>query len=32
VRNAGNVLAGFTIEILQVSGRLASDATCPSRS
>jgi hypothetical protein len=32
VRNAGNVLSGFTIEILQVSGRLASDATCPSRS
>jgi hypothetical protein len=31
VRNAGNVLAGFTIEILQVSARLASDATCPSR-
>jgi hypothetical protein len=31
IRNAGNVLAGFTIEILQVSGKLASDATCPRR-
>ncbi|HWE08143.1 MAG TPA: hypothetical protein VG325_02240 [Solirubrobacteraceae bacterium] len=31
IRDAGNVLAGFTIEILQVSGKLASDATCPSR-
>ena len=31
VRNAGDVLAGFTIEILQVSRRLTSDATCPRR-
>ncbi|HWE12605.1 MAG TPA: hypothetical protein VG365_03785 [Solirubrobacteraceae bacterium] len=32
VRNAGNVLAGFTIEILQVSPKLAvSGASCPSR-
>lgn len=29
VRNAGNVFAGFTIEILQVSARLPADATCP---
>lgn len=30
VRNAGSVLSGFTIELLEVSPRLASDASCPS--
>ena len=29
VRNAGSVLSGFTIELLRVSVRLASDASCP---
>ena len=31
VRNAGSVLSGFTIELLAVSPRLASDADCPRR-
>jgi hypothetical protein len=31
VRHAGNVLQGFTIELLTVSRRIASDADCPSR-
>jgi hypothetical protein len=31
VHNAGSVLSGFTIELVEVSGRLASDATCPRR-
>lgn len=31
VRNAGNVLTGFTIHLLRVSPRLASDASCPDR-
>lgn len=31
VRNAGSVLSGFTIELLRVSARQPSDASCPSR-
>jgi hypothetical protein len=31
VRHAGNVLQGFTIELLKVSARIKSDADCPSR-
>ena len=31
VRHAGNVLQGFTIELLVVSRRIKSDAACPSR-
>lgn len=31
VRDAGSVLTGFTIHLLRVSRRLASDASCPSR-
>jgi hypothetical protein len=31
VRHAGNVLEGFTIELLVVSRRIKSDAACPSR-
>jgi hypothetical protein len=31
VRHAGSVLAGFTIELLTVSRRIASDADCPIR-
>lgn len=29
VRNAGSVLSGFTIELLRVSARQPSDASCP---
>jgi hypothetical protein len=31
VRHAGNVLQGFTIQLLEVSSRIKSDAACPSR-
>ncbi|MGZ4175148.1 MAG: hypothetical protein ACXVUX_02875 [Solirubrobacteraceae bacterium] len=31
VRHAGSVLEGFTIELLTISRRIASDADCPSR-
>jgi hypothetical protein len=31
VRRAGNVFQGFTIELLEVSRRIKSDAACPSR-
>jgi hypothetical protein len=31
VRNAGSVLSGFTIELLRVSVRQPSDASCPAR-
>ena len=31
VRHAGSVLQGFTIELLTVSRRIASDADCPTR-
>jgi hypothetical protein len=31
VRHAGNVLQGFTIELLEVSRRIKSDAACPAR-
>jgi hypothetical protein len=31
VRHAGSVLEGFTIELLTLSRRIASDADCPSR-
>ena len=31
VRHAGNVLQGFTIELLTLSRRIASDADCPQR-
>lgn len=31
VRNAGNVFSGFTIELQRITGRLASNAECPSR-
>ena len=31
VRHAGNVLQGFTIELLEVSRRIKSDAACPSQ-
>lgn len=31
VRRAGDVLQGFTIELLEVSRRIKSDAACPSR-
>ncbi len=31
VRHAGNVVQGFTIELLVVSRRIPSDADCPSR-
>lgn len=31
VRNAGSVLVGFTIHLLEVSGRLPSAASCPVR-
>ena len=31
VRHAGSVLQGFTIELLVVSRRIASDADCPKR-
>ena len=30
VRHAGSVVQGFTIELLVVSRRIASDADCPS--
>jgi hypothetical protein len=31
VRHAGSVLEGFTVQLLTVSRRIASDADCPSR-
>ena len=31
VRHAGSVLQGFTVQLLTVSRRIASDADCPSR-
>jgi hypothetical protein len=31
VRHAGSVLKGFTVQLLTVSRRIASDADCPSR-
>jgi hypothetical protein len=31
VRNAGSVFSGFTIELLRVSARQPSDASCPAR-
>jgi hypothetical protein len=31
VRNAGSVLSGFTIQLLRVSARQPSDASCPAR-
>lgn len=31
VRHAGSVVQGFTIELLKLSRRIASDADCPSR-
>lgn len=31
VHHAGNVLRGFTIQLLRVSGRIQTDADCPTR-
>jgi hypothetical protein len=31
VRHAGSVIQGFTIQLLVVSRRIASDADCPKR-
>ena len=31
VRHAGNVLTGFTVELLTVSPRIVTDAVCPTR-
>jgi hypothetical protein len=31
VRHAGNVLEGFTVQLLEVSRRIATDGTCPRR-
>lgn len=31
VRHAGNVITGFTVQLLQVSRRIQTDAACPSR-